>query len=263
MKYNTNYIYKIIKMKKFDIATASSEILKILTSFITTNLNNIDKVAIPFSGSLDSSLVAFLVKSYTNTQISLYTIGKENCYDFSVAQKSASLLGLSSQHKEIVINLSTVKKNLSIYKSITNDDDKVSISYTLPFFILLQKMKESHIMTGHGADTLFGGFHKYMKSISLKKDIEQNYLNLIKKIPHREIRISEHFGKKLLLPFCDKRIADYVLRLPEDILIRHGMRKYILRHSALNIGLPKEITYKPKKAFQYSSGIIKYLRQVW
>lgn len=219
-------------------------------------------VAIPFSGSLDSSLVALLVKHHTNIKPTLYTIGFPNCYDFNKSKKSAKLLQLKVRY--VTLDNKILKRNLIEYLQLISDTDKVSISYTLPLYILLKEIKEKYIVTGHGADTLFGGFYKYLKvhKSKLKDKIKKGYLEFLDEIPKRELKIARKFNKELILPFANKTLADFVLTLPSDYFIRNGERKYLLRQVAKGLGMPEELIYLPKKAIQYSTGIMKRLQKV-
>ena len=191
----------------------------------------------------------------------LYTIGFPDCYDFKQSIISAKLLKLETKH--IKLNENKLCKNLEEYNILTNDTDKVSISFTLPFFILLKKIPEKNIISGHGADTLFGGFYKYLKIENLKYEIQDNYDKFLYNLANREYRIAKYFNKKLILPFADKKIGNYILSLPEELFIKDNIRKYLLRKVAKEFGLPSDIIKLPKKAFQYSSGIMNKLRKIW
>jgi asparagine synthase (glutamine-hydrolysing) len=245
------------------INKATQKVKDLLVNITKFELEGTSDIAIPFSGSLDSSLIAHLVHKYTNAKIQLYTIGFPNCYDFKQSKSAAQLLNLAVKY--ITLDNKILQKNLKEYLKLTNDKNKVSISYTLPFYILLQKIKEKTVITGHGADTLFGGFHKYLKSSrsKLKSYIKQCYLEFLDKLPDREYKIAEKFHKNLILPFENKELADFVLTLPENYFIRNGQRKYLLRQVAKAEGLPQELVIQPKKALQYSSGMMKKLRKIW
>ena len=57
-------------------------------------------------------------------------------------------------------------------------------------------------------------------------------------------------------------VVELALRLPLNFKIRNGVRKYILRKVAKEIGLPREIYERPKKAVQYGSGFVKVVRKI-
>ncbi len=255
----------------------ADKIKSLLIKTIQSELETTDKIAIPFSGSLDSSLIAYIVINFTNTKPILYTIGYPGCYDFKVSKKSSALLKHIHKHKLIHLHKHKRKHlhkqfplqsnkllhNLKEYLKLTDDKNKVSISYTLPFYILLKQIPQKYVITGHGADTLFGGFHKYLSSKNLKADIRKQYREFKSMIPKREKKIAEHFGKKLIMPFANEKLAEAVMKLPEECFIKNGKRKVLLRRIAKDLGMQEEIYNQPKKAFQYSTGIMKKLRKIW
>lgn len=241
-----------------------SQIKEKLINDVKSALLKKSNTAIAFSGSLDSTLITYIALKCTDVRVSLYTIGYEDCYDFDIAPDSVKYLSSSFsqkriKHKLVYLEKVNIDKELKDYKAITEDEDKVSISFTLPFFILLKHVKENTVLTGHGADTLFGGFYKYLKSKNLKEDIKQNYNVFLNDLKWREEKIAKHLNKELVLPFADEAYCDILSQIKKSQLIKSGERKLILRQIAKQFGLPNKVSNLPKKAFQYSSGIRKKL----
>ena len=81
---------------------------KYLIKSIKNDLRGVQKLAICFSGSLDSALVTFIAKKYIKSDITLYTIGYKDCYDFIRAQKTAKILKLDENHKFIHLEDSNI-----------------------------------------------------------------------------------------------------------------------------------------------------------
>ncbi|MEZ8879531.1 asparagine synthase (glutamine-hydrolyzing) [Vibrio lentus] len=65
-------------------------------------------------------------------------------------------------------------------------------------------------------------------------------------LTHYEDRMSMAWAREVRLPFLDYRIVEFCLRLPEQMKIRNGWTKYILR-TALKDALPKKITWRKDK----------------
>jgi len=234
-----------------------TKLIQIIRSEIATT----PQVAVCFSGSLDSSLVAFMIKKFTSAQVKLYTIGFPGCYDYEPSIRSAALLGLKC--KFISLSENMLDPNLKEYQELTSDTDKVSMSYTLPFYILMKNIQEKTIATGHGADTLFGGFYRYLKIPNVKEEIRNSFKEFTENLDKREYKIAKHFNKKLILPFANKELSEYVLKMPKEYFIKNGERKVMLRRVAEAVGLPKSIVDQPKKAMQYSTGTMKRLEKLW
>jgi asparagine synthase (glutamine-hydrolysing) len=60
-------------------------------------------------------------------------------------------------------------------------------------------------------------------------------------------------------PFAERGLAEFGESLPVSFKLREGVRKAVLREAAVRLGLPKEVAQTPKKAAQYSSGVLKLL----
>ena len=75
----------------------------------------------------------------------------------------------------------------------------------------------------------------------------------------RDWKICADIGVELRLPYTDRNIVEFTLKLPLHYLLSHesGERKIILRRLAKKIGLPDVVSNKPKNAAQYSSGVSK------
>jgi asparagine synthase (glutamine-hydrolysing) len=73
----------------------------------------------------------------------------------------------------------------------------------------------------------------------------------------RDVKICRFHDVELRLPFASYQIAEFALSLPLELKIEKkpdSLRKLVLRRAAENIGIPKSVTEKPKKAVQYATG---------
>ena len=62
----------------------------------------------------------------------------------------------------------------------------------------------------------------------------------------------------MLHPYADWELIQYGLSIPSVLKIlspNDKLRKHILRKTAIDIDLPKQLAEAPKKAIQYSTGI--------
>ena len=67
---------------------------------------------------------------------------------------------------------------------------------------------------------------------------------------------------ELRLPFLDKGLVEYCLKIPEKYKITGNITKVILREAALKLGLDKEIAQRKKKAAQYGSNSHKTIKKL-
>ncbi|MCX8174264.1 MAG: asparagine synthase C-terminal domain-containing protein [Thermoplasmata archaeon] len=233
------------------------ELLETLNAAVLRCINT-NEVAIAFSGGLDSALITFLGKK--RTRVRCYTVGVVNAEDLVWGAHAAHLLGVA--HQRIELGEEEALALAKEFAKITGINSVLTLSYELPVFALLKLAGEMTIITGAGADELFGGYKRYL-SMS-PAELETNQKNdLEKAIREREIerQIAAKFGKQICTPYMDESIVRFAFSLPFEEKISGGRRKIILRECAKIAGVPQEIYEKEKKAAQYSSGIYKVLKK--
>jgi len=122
-------------------------------------------------------------------------------------------------------------------------------------------------VSGQGADELFGGYNRYLKSFdegNLEIEIREDISNMYHVNLERDDACAMLNSVELRLPFLDEKLVEYAINLPVKYKISGSgdiLRKNILRKLAFNEGLDTEIAYRPKKAAQYGTGIDKILRK--
>lgn len=236
----------------------AEEIEKRLTKAVSKLTHNVKRVAVPFSGGLDSSIIAELASR--STDVTLYVSGFEDSHDFRVADESASMLDLP------IIKIKIVEKDIEsaipICAEIIKSKNPVVLSFELPLFFTAKNSIEKILLSGHGADELFAGYARYLESKNLEKDLEKDVNELKSKGIIRDKNVVSYFDKELRTPFLDENVVKVGLSIPRKYKIKDGIRKYVLREVGKSLGLPDEIVAREKKAAQYSSGIMKGMRKL-
>jgi asparagine synthase (glutamine-hydrolysing) len=232
-----------------------------LSSSVAKSMEDADDIGILFSGGLDSSLIAQLAKKAEKAKVTLYTVGTPDSHDLSNGQKASRLLGLN--WGKIEIQPEQITTAIPKLTKIIGSRHPVKVSFELPVFFAMANIKEELIISGQGADELFGGYARYLKMekeelmAALKKDIDL----LITKNIKMEFALAEYFHKILKLPFLHEDVVRIANEIPIEFKVKNDERKIILKEVALQCGLPNNIVNQDKKAAQYSSGIIKELRK--
>ncbi|MBD3253226.1 hypothetical protein GF386_05820 [Candidatus Pacearchaeota archaeon] len=238
------------------------------------------KIALAFSGGLDSCIIAKLMIDL-KIPFTAYVIGIENCKDFQSAEKAAKELNIKLKkitldEKEIeqglVIQTKILKKlyeeNKEEIKKINqNYKEKlnpVSVSSNFPLFFVEKYAKEKSLISGLGADTILGGFAKYLKlsKKNSEKEIKKETSALLKFDYKEDLATAEYHNKKIIMPFLDKKVANFCLKLPYELKIKKQTRKYILIQLAKYINLSNETAYREKKSAQYGTGIMKTMKKL-
>ena len=269
--FNWNDIYPTQSIHEKIIKGDVNKIDKLLKLSVAKRVEDLDHVGVIFSGGVDSSYLALLLKEISDNiplKITLYAVGVEGSKDIESAIYASKFLNLELKTKILTQNM--IKEHLeSVVKSI-DDDNLMKIGVGLTTYFATQMVKEDGIkvaISGQGADELFGGYKRYLESFknqTLNYDIRKDISNMYHINLERDDACSMLNSIDLRLPFLDNKLVELVLNIPDNkkIVSEHDeMRKSILRKLAFEEGLDYEIAYKPKKAAQYGTGIDKILRK--
>lgn len=222
------------------------------------------KVALAFSGGIDSSIIAKILKSL-KIDFTAYTVDFKGP-DAAVAKQLGKQLKL--KHKTLRF---TGNPEPLIEKAIriTKTTNPVQISVAMPMVLVAEaaaKDRNQILFSGLGSDEFLCGYGSHAKAL------EQGYpavhsecLNRLEKVKtdiKRDTRICRHFGLKPALPFMDKKVVDIALKIPPKQKISAAEKKIVLRKIAGELGLPAYIYSRPKKAAQYGSGSFTALKYI-
>jgi asparagine synthase (glutamine-hydrolysing) len=250
---------------------AKKKLYKILLKSIEDRTKDSGKVALAFSGGLDSGLIAKLAKQI-GTQILLVSVGLRNQIELKHAESMAKKLNLPI--RTINFTIQDLEKNLLKVLWLIEEPSVLKLSVGFPLFWVAKKaskMGYKVLLAGHGSDELFGGYNRYLNEYKQHgaKTLEDVLFNdaLFSHKVNFEYnnKICSFHGIELRLPFSDLDLINFSLRLPLCYKIKSSedsLRKIILRKLGNEIGLPPEVYKKPKKAVQYSTGVDKLLRKI-
>lgn len=256
-----------------------------LYSAVEKRVENISNVGLIFSGGVDSTILAVLLKQIAEKRnnssnslplnIKLYSVGVENSQDIKFSEEIAEDLNLPL--KTVIINENTVKESMKPVLTAIEDDNVMKLGVGMTIYLAAKSMKDDNIkvaLSGQGADELFGGYNRYLKHFEdnilfdayfdLDEEIYHDIANMYHVNLERDDAVSMANGVELRVPFLDKDIIDLALDIPAKYKIKDNediLRKHILRDAAKSIGVPDYIADRPKKAAQYGSGINKILKK--
>lgn len=229
-----------------------------------------EDTAIAFSGGLDSSVMAKIMLNL-GFKFKAYVVGVKGCKDIAQAKKVSKEIGLNLG--VIELTQAEIEEAIPIERDILLklyhknpikelDVNAVPISYNLPLYFVAKYSQESNIFLSQGPDEMLGGYARHLKlgKNQAQEEIRKNTRDFLEYGANQNIITGAHFFKKFIMPYLDKSIIDFCLKLPYEFKIKDGIRKHILRALALEIGLSHETAFKPKRAAQYGSGIIYIMK---
>ncbi|WP_297067641.1 asparagine synthase-related protein [Thermococcus sp.] len=213
------------------------------------------KVGVLFSGGLDSSVVALLASRYSD--VILYTAGAEESPDVIWARRVSDSLGLPL--REYIFDEGDIEEAVAKVVFAIEEPSAMNLAIGLPLYFATGLARNDGIrilLSGDGADELFGGYAKYLKNPDLMRE---DLRNLGEKNLARDDKIAMLNGVEGRFPFLSPPVVQIALKTPTEFKIREGTGKFILRRTALRLGLPGWVAERKKKAVQYGSGAQKLL----
>lgn len=231
------------------------------------------------SGGLDSSITSALAKKYADKRIESgdtegawyprlhsFAVGLVGSPDLAAAKLVANHLG--TVHHEINF---TIQEGLDAISDViyhVETYDITTIRASTPMFLLARAIKAMGIkmvLSGEGADEIFGGYLYFHKAPSAKDFHEENVRKLDKLHMYDCLRANKSlasWGIEGRVPFLDKEFMDVAMRLnPKDKMIiagkrgsheKQAMEKWVLRE-AFGDMLPEAVAWRQKE--QFSDGV--------
>ena len=234
------------------------------------------------SGGLDSSITSAVAKKYSSKRIETdntteawwpqlhsFAVGLKGAPDLIAAKKVADYIG--TVHHEINY---TIEEGLDAIRDVIyfiETYDVTTIRASTPMYLLSRVIKSMGIkmvLSGEGADEVFGGYLYFHKAPNAKAFHEETVRKIGKLYLYDCLRANKSlcaWGVEGRVPFLDKEFLDVAMRLNPEAKMCPGktIEKKILREAFADM-LPEEIAWRQKE--QFSDGVgyswIDTLKQV-
>jgi asparagine synthase (glutamine-hydrolysing) len=241
---------------------AGKKLAEILYDAIKDRVDGTNRVAVSFSGGLDSSLLVHCAKQHV--KVIACSVYAPESLDSRNAPRAAEILGVELLQEEVTHR--TAKREL-VSLDLPFQPSLMDMSLWCIYSAASRLSSEAGarlILLGQLADELFGGYMKYSRALAEQGERAATRLmqeDMAECGERGLIRDEEACSRWLepRFPFADGKVLEFGYGLPVGFKIRRGVKKAVLREAASYLGLPRELTEAPKKAAQYSSGVQRIL----
>ena len=223
------------------------------------------------SGGLDSSVISAIAEKYSqmriedNSQTRAYwprlhsfAVGLKGAPDLAKAKLVADHIG--TVHHEINY---TIQEGLDAIRDVIyfiETYDVTTVRASTPMYLLARVIKSMGIkmvLSGEGADEIFGGYLYFHKAPSAQAFHEETVRKLSKLYLYDCLRANKSlsaWGVEGRVPFLDKEFLDVAMRTNPQAKMCPGntVEKKIVREAFADM-LPQEVAWRQKE--QFSDGV--------
>ena len=223
------------------------------------------------SGGLDSSVISAIAEKYSEMRIEddsktkaywprlhSFAVGLKGAPDLAKAKLVADYIG--TVHHEINY---TIQEGLDAIRDVIyfiETYDVTTVRASTPMYLLARVIKSMGIkmvLSGEGADEIFGGYLYFHKAPSAKDFHEETVRKIGKLYLYDCLRANKSlsaWGVEGRVPFLDKEFLDVAMRTNPEAKMCPGstMEKKIVREAFADM-LPEEVAWRQKE--QFSDGV--------
>lgn len=254
-----------------DNSTSIKELRNALEDAVERQLMSDVPYGVLLSGGLDSSIISAVAKKFAARrvesggtkdawwpQLHSFVIGVEGSPDLIASRKVADHIG--SVHHEITY---TIQEGLDAIRDVIyhlETYDVTTVRASTPMYLLgrvIKSMGIKMVLTGEGADEIFGGYLYFHKAPDPKSFHEETLRKVSKLHLYDCLRANKSlaaWGVEGRVPFLDKEFIDVAMRInPKDKMSQLGkMEKWVVR-KAFEDYLPESVAWRQKE--QFSDGV--------
>lgn len=223
------------------------------------------------SGGLDSSVISAVAEHYSENRVEeggstkawwprlhSFAVGLKGAPDLAKAKLVADHIG--TVHHEINY---TIQEGLDAIRDVIyfiETYDVTTVRASTPMYLLARVIKSMGIkmvLSGEGADEIFGGYLYFHKAPDAKAFHEETVRKLSKLYLYDCLRANKSlsaWGVEGRVPFLDKEFLDVAMRTNPEAKMCPGqtMEKKIVREAFTDM-LPAEVAWRQKE--QFSDGV--------
>ena len=254
-----------------DNAASVTDIHDALEAAVKRQLMSDVPYGVLLSGGLDSSVISAIAEKFSERRIEdddkerawwprlhSFAVGLKGAPDLAKAKLVADYIG--TVHHEINY---TIQEGLDAIRDVIyfiETYDVTTVRASTPMYLLARVIKSMGIkmvLSGEGADEIFGGYLYFHKAPSPKAFHEETVRKLSKLYMYDCLRANKSlsaWGVEGRVPFLDKEFLDVAMRTNPEAKMCPGktIEKKIVREAFADM-LPEEVAWRQKE--QFSDGV--------
>lgn len=246
------------------LTSAAEAYEKALLASMKKRTQDFNRVGIIFSGGIDSLIIAWLAKKMVK-EVICYTGGVHGSSDIVFARQIAKKLDLKLRVNELTND--EVEQLIPEIIDTIEDTNAGQIEVAIPVYAAVKLAHEDGInvmLTGQGADELFGGYAWYAKVLEkegyqkLREHMTEDLLLLYRETLEREDKITMAHSIEMREPFLDMKVIRLSMQMDLKLNVKgveDTFGKHVHRKLAQRLGIPRNIAYRIKEAAQHGSGM--------
>lgn len=239
-----------------------SEVRETLTTAVQSQLMSDGPVGVFLSGGLDSSLIAAMARPHLR-ELHTFTVGIAGSPDLEAARECARFL--KTTHHERIITPAEIAARLPEIVWRLESFSKPLVRAAIPNWFCAE-LANGHVkvvLTGEGADELFGGYGYHMdyrRFETLHRELHRSTCELHRTNLQRADRMTMAHGVEARVPFLDVDVVKCAMDIaPERKIARakpwsSKTGKWVLRCACSGL-LPDRLLWRPKQTFNLGSGV--------
>jgi len=248
-----------------------SQLRKALEDAVHRQLMSDVPYGVLLSGGLDSSIISALARKFAPRRVEShdmmeawwprlhsFSVGLKGSPDLAAARRVADHIG--TVHHEIIF---TIQEGLDAISDVIyhiETYDVTTVRASTPMYLLARVIKSmgvKMVLTGEGADEVFGGYLYFHKAPDAKSFHEETVRKISKLHLYDCLRANKSlaaWGVEGRVPFLDREFLEVAMKLnPADKMPGNGrIEKWILRKAFEDL-LPESVVWRQKE--QFSDGV--------
>ena len=257
--------------RQMTLQYATSTLKRLLIKSTLLITKDVKRVAVAFSGGLDSAITAVLAKRKI-LEVELISAGLRGSQELQTVEQYARLLNLPISVE--AYDLDSLEQYVRKVLWLIEEPSLMKVSIAIPLYWaadLASRRGHSVLLCGQGSDELYGGYYRYARVLdndgrrALLAELYRSIVESPQVNYERDEQATCPTGVELRTPFANNDVIRFSLQIPVEFKVRKGddlMRKWVLRETARKLGLPENLVWRRKKAIQHGTGVEDAIRKL-